>query len=63
MAPEGKSGGLGKYNENRDERGRFATADNAVSPGGSPKPSPQPPGIQVAMAERPEFSDEDKRTC
>ena len=57
----GKAGALGKYNENHDERGRFATADNAVSPGGSPKPSPQAPGIQVAMAERPELSDEDKR--
>ena len=43
LAPAGggKAGGLGKYNENHDERGRFATADNAVSPGGGTKPEAQ----------------------
>jgi hypothetical protein len=30
----GKAGALGKYNENHDERGRFATAGNAVARGG-----------------------------
>jgi hypothetical protein len=34
LAPEAKGEGFGKYNENHDERGRFATADNAVRPGG-----------------------------
>jgi hypothetical protein len=50
LAPEGGNGapGVGKYNHNHDERGRFATTGNAVSPGGSPKPAKPPKGIQVA---------------
>ena len=34
LAPGSKTGGFGKYNHNHDERGRFATANNAVEPTG-----------------------------
>ena len=34
LAPEGKGVGLGKYNHNHDEPGRFATAEGAGEPGG-----------------------------
>jgi hypothetical protein len=40
--------GLGKYNSNHDERGLFATADNAAGPVGSPTRRPRPTGVQVA---------------
>src|SRR5208283_1486007 len=40
--------GLGKYNPNHDERGRFATSDNAVGVVGHPARKPQPQGVQVA---------------
>jgi hypothetical protein len=49
LAPEAAKGrGFGKYNENHDERGRFATAENAVNPGGSLKPAARANGVQVA---------------
>lgn len=40
--------GLGKYNRNHDERGRFATADGAVATVGSPTRKPRPQRVQVA---------------
>jgi hypothetical protein len=54
LAPEGGAApgkppaGLGKFNPHHDERGRFATADNATGPVGSPARKPRPTGIQVA---------------
>ena len=39
--------GLGKHNPHHDERGRFATADNAAGPVGSPARKPQLTGVQV----------------
>jgi hypothetical protein len=39
---------LGKYNSNHDERGLFATADNAVAVVGSPARRPRTTGVQVA---------------
>jgi hypothetical protein len=50
IAPEAgrQASGLGKYNHNHDERGRFATAENAVNPGGRTQPKAPPKGIQVA---------------
>jgi hypothetical protein len=53
LAPEGgalgkPSAGLGKYNPHHDERGLFATVDNAAGPVGSPARKPQPTGVQVA---------------
>ncbi len=49
LAPEGgKDSGLGKYNHNHDERGRFATADDAVGPGDRPQLKAPPNGVQVA---------------
>jgi Phage portal protein len=53
LAPEGgalgkPSAGLGKYNSHHDERGLFATADNAAGPIGSPTRKPRPTGVQVA---------------
>ena len=46
----GKAGtpaGLGKYNHNHDERGRFSAADNAADPGGEAR-KPRAKGVQVA---------------
>jgi hypothetical protein len=40
--------GLGKYNGNHDERGLFATADNALATVGSTARKPQPTRVQVA---------------
>ena len=40
-------GGVAKYNDNHDERGRFATAGNAAQRGESAKPR-KPQGVQVA---------------
>jgi len=40
LAAEPKGAGLGKYSENHDERGRFATAGNAASSGGGPPATP-----------------------
>ena len=53
LAPAGGAPGkppakLGKYNPHHDERGLFATADNAVATVGSPARKPQPTGVQVA---------------
>ena len=46
----GKAGaaGLGKFNPNHDEQGRFTTADGAVATVGSPARKPRPTGVQVA---------------
>ena len=45
----GKAGvGLGKYNHNHDERGRFSTAEDAVGIVGRPARKPRRAGIQVA---------------
>jgi hypothetical protein len=54
LAPEGAAApgkpqaGLGKHNPHHDERGQFATADNAAGPVGSPTRKPRPTGVQVA---------------
>ena len=51
LAPEGgkaDAGGLGKYNHNHDERGRFATAENSVGPGGRTQPNAPPEGVRLA---------------
>ena len=40
--------GLGKFNPHRDERGQFATAEDAVAVVGHPARKPQPTGLQVA---------------
>ena len=34
-AKDGRDAGLGKYNHNHDERGRFSTAEDAVAPEGN----------------------------
>ena len=47
-APGKPQAGLGKYNSNHDERGLFATADNAAGPVGSPTRKPRPTGMQIA---------------
>ena len=47
-AATASAAGLGKYNHNHDERGRFATDDNAVATVGSPARKPRPQGVQVA---------------
>ncbi len=50
--PKGTAGagaaGLGKYNHNHYERGRFSTADNVVEPGGGAHSRPRPERVQVA---------------
>ncbi len=47
LAPEGKTAPVfGKYNSHHDERGRFATADNAVESGAGRAKTPN--GVQVA---------------
>jgi hypothetical protein len=38
---------LRKLNPHHDERGLFATADNAAGPAGSPTRKPQPTGVQI----------------
>jgi hypothetical protein len=43
--------GLGKYNSNHDEQGRFSTADNAVATVGSPARKPRPTRVQVANSD------------
>ena len=48
LAAEAKSApGLGKYNPNHDERGQFATANDAVEPGAQEAKAPR--GVQVAF--------------
>jgi Phage portal protein len=47
-APGKASAKLVKYNLHHDERGRFATADNAAGPVGSPTRKPRPTRVQVA---------------
>ncbi len=51
LAPAGggAAAGLGKFNPYRDERGRFTTAENASL------------DVQVAMATRPQLSEEEKQ--
>jgi len=44
----GAPAGLGKFNPNHDERGRFATEDNAPGSVGKSTRKPQPKGVQVA---------------
>jgi hypothetical protein len=39
---------LRKFNPHHDERGQFATEDNAAGPVGSPARKPRPTGVQVA---------------
>ena len=39
---------LEKFNQNHDERGLFATADNAAGPVGSPTRKPRPTRVQLA---------------
>ena len=41
-APGKAPAGLGKYNPHHDEQGRFATADGAAGPVGSPARKPRP---------------------
>ncbi len=51
LGAPGKTGagsGLGKYNHNHDERGRFATADNAAETSGRTGNRPPPKEVQVA---------------
>jgi hypothetical protein len=50
--PAAEPMGLGKYNSNHDEQGRFSTADDAVATVGSPKRKPQPTRVQVASNNR-----------
>jgi Phage portal protein len=47
-APGKPPAGLGKHNPHHDERGLFATADNAAGPVGKPTRKPRPTGVQVA---------------
>jgi hypothetical protein len=42
---EGPRRGLAKFNPHHDERGLFATADNAAGPVGSPARKPRPTGV------------------
>jgi hypothetical protein len=53
LAPEGGApgkpqAGLVKFNPHHDERGQFATADNAAGPVGKPTRKPRPTGVHVA---------------
>jgi hypothetical protein len=48
LGGEKGAAGLGKFNPNHDEGGRFATADGAVATVGSPARNPKPQGVQVA---------------
>ena len=47
-APGKLPAGVRKFNPHHDERGLFATADNAAGPVGSPARKPRPTGVQVA---------------
>jgi hypothetical protein len=47
-APGKPQAGLGKLNPHHDERGQFATADNAAGPVGSPTRKPRRTPVQVA---------------
>jgi hypothetical protein len=67
LAPAGGTPGkaptkLGKYNPHHDERGLFATADNAAGPVGSPARKPRPTGVQVTSNERVESNASRART-
>lgn len=42
---------VGKYNQNHDAPGRFATADDAVGVVGHPARKPRPTGVQDASSE------------
>ncbi len=46
--PPGAPAGLGKFNPNHDEQGRFTTADNAGGPSAATPLKPRPKGVQVA---------------
>ncbi len=48
VADDNPSKGLRKFNPHHDERGLFATADNAAGPVGKPARKPQPTRVQVA---------------
>ncbi len=48
LGGDGAKAGLGKYNQNHDERGRFTTADDASDVVGNPARQPRPKGVQVA---------------
>ncbi len=48
LGGEGKAAGLGKYNHNHDEQGRFSTSDDSSDVVGSPARKPRPKGVQVA---------------
>jgi hypothetical protein len=50
-APGKPPAGLAKLNPHHDERGQFATADNAVATVGSPARKPRPTGVQIASNE------------
>jgi hypothetical protein len=43
-----KPEGLGKFDPHHDERGQFATADDAAGPVGKPTRKPRPTPVQVA---------------
>ena len=45
--------GLGTYNQNHDEQGRFSTAEDAVAVVGHPARKPRPTSIQVAQTSEP----------
>jgi hypothetical protein len=47
-APGKALASLGKHNAHHDERGQFASADNAAATVGSPARKPRPMGVQVA---------------
>jgi hypothetical protein len=47
-APGKPQAGLGKHNPHHDERGQFASADNAAATVGSPARKPRPTGIRAA---------------
>jgi hypothetical protein len=50
-APGKPLAGLGKYNQNHDERGRSSSADGAAGPVGKPERKPQRTPVQVASAD------------
>ena len=53
LAPEGKAApALGKYNQNHDERGRFATADDAIGPKVVTRPQRSPKEFALQATHR-----------
>jgi Phage portal protein len=51
LGGDGAKAGLGKFNPNHDEQGRFSTADNTAAVVGSLARKPRPRGVQVASNE------------